>query len=131
MRGLILACSILITPTIAVAGEANGIWRTESGDNGGYLEVTIGPCDSDASKTCGTISKAINEQGPDPDYEHLGRLMIDGMKTNDGTRYSGGTIWDPEQDKTYRSKMKAEGSILDVEGCIAFICRGQNWSRVQ
>jgi uncharacterized protein (DUF2147 family) len=116
---------------MATAGGAHGIWRTEAGETGGYLEVTIGPCESSPGKTCGTISKAVGEDGPDSGYVHLGRLMIEGMETEDGTRYSGGTIWDPENDKTYSSKMKAAGSTLEVEGCIAFICRGQDWTRVE
>lgn len=131
MRGLILACSVALLPAIAIAGVADGTWRTEPGDDGGYLEVTIGPCESDSSKTCGTISRAFNKQGLDPQYENLGKLMIKGMETKDGNRYSGGTIWDPEEDKTYKSKMKVEGSKLDVDGCIAFICQGQTWTRVE
>ncbi len=130
MKGFLLVFAIAGS-SAAVAGGADGTWRTETGDNGGYLEVTIGPCEADASRTCGTISSAFNEQGQDPAYEHLGRLMIDGMESDDGTRYSGGTIWDPQEDKTYKSKMKVDGSKLDVEGCIAFICRGQNWTRVE
>jgi uncharacterized protein (DUF2147 family) len=131
MKRLILAIAASVASTTAIAGGADGTWRTESGENGGYLEVTIGPCESDAAKTCGTISRAFNAQGLDPGYENLGKLMIDRMETEDGVSYSGGTIWDPEEDKTYKSKMKAEGSQLDVEGCIAFICQGQNWTRVE
>ena len=131
MRYLVLVLSVASMSTAAIAGDAHGIWRTQEGDNGGYLEVTIGPCDADPLKTCGTISRALDEQGPAPEYEHLGRLMIDGMETDDGSSYSGGTIWDPQADKTYKSRMKADGSELDVEGCIAFICRGQTWTRVE
>ena len=130
MRVGVVAVAAAVS-TAAFAGGADGTWRTETGDTGGYLEVAIGPCQSDASKTCGTISRAFNDKGPEPAYEHLGRLMIDGMETKDGTHYSGGTIWDPEEDKTYKSKMKVEGATLEVEGCIAFICQGQTWSRVE
>jgi uncharacterized protein (DUF2147 family) len=40
---------------------------------------------------------------------------------------SGGTIWGPEHDKTYKSKMTLKGDDLDVEGCISIVCSGQDW----
>lgn len=52
------------------------------------------------------------------------------MKSDDGISFSGGTIWDLEKDKVYKSKLKVKGNDLKVDGCIAFICVGQNWTRV-
>jgi uncharacterized protein (DUF2147 family) len=106
------------------------VWSTEKSDSGGYLEVTIGPCESDTTKTCGVISAAFSKDGIKSDYEHLGKLMIKDMKSNDGISYSGGTIWDLEKDKIYTSKLKVKGDVLKVDGCISFICVGQNWARV-
>jgi uncharacterized protein (DUF2147 family) len=116
---------------MGIASEADGVWKTEANDEGAYLEVTIGPCDSDSSRTCGKISNAFTKRGPDPKYEHTGKLMIKGMKANNGTSYSGGTIWDPEDNKTYSSKMNLKGEDLDVEGCVTILCRGQHWTRVK
>jgi hypothetical protein len=31
--------------------RADGIWKTEANDAGGFLQVTIGPCASDAKLT--------------------------------------------------------------------------------
>ena len=45
----------------------NGIWSSEKDDKGAYIEVTIAPCESDASLTCGVISKAFIKSGEDPD----------------------------------------------------------------
>jgi uncharacterized protein (DUF2147 family) len=51
---------------------------------------------------------------------------------SDGTgSYSDGTVFDPESGKTYNSKMSLKGDALDVEGCIAFVCEGEKWSRVR
>jgi len=61
----------------------------------------------------------------------MGKLMVKDMKSGDGTKYSGGTIWDPEHDKTYKSKMYLKGDVLDVEGCVSIICSGQDWKRVK
>ena len=131
MRKLIIAVAVTAAAPAAIAGGVDGTWRTEAGEDGGYLEVTMAPCETDPGKTCGTISKAFNKQGPDPDYENLGKLMVKDMTSKDGTRYSGGTIWDPEKNKTYKSKMELKDGELDVEGCISFICSGQDWKRVK
>jgi uncharacterized protein (DUF2147 family) len=131
MHKLFLGVVLTVASSIAVAGGADGIWTTEVGKDGGYLEITLGPCDSDSSMTCGTISTAFTTQGVDPNYVNLGKLMVKDMKSKDGKNYSGGTIWDPEDSKTYKSKMHLKGDTLDVEGCISFFCSGQDWARVK
>jgi uncharacterized protein (DUF2147 family) len=131
MYKLFLGMALIVASSLAIASETHGLWTTEVGKDGGYLEVTLGPCDSDSSKTCGTITKAYTTKGEDPDYVNLGKVMVKDMKSKDGKKYSGGTIWDPEDSKTYKSKMHLEGDTLDVEGCISFLCSGQDWKRVK
>ena len=131
MRRLILGVAIAFASTQVVAGGADGVWKTEVNDKGGYLEVTVGPCESDSTKTCGKISNAFSKQGADPKYEYMGKLMVKDMKSDDGASYSGGMIWDPEDNKTYKSKMQLKGDVLVVKGCVTFVCSGQNWSRVK
>ena len=128
---LIVGGGIATASTVALAGGADGVWRTEADDKGAYLEVTIAPCESDSSKTCGKISKAITKQGPDPQYGNLGKLIVEDMESADGTNYSGGTIWDPVHDKVFKSKMHLRGDDLDVKGCVSIICSGQDWKRVK
>jgi uncharacterized protein (DUF2147 family) len=50
---------------------------------------------------------------------------------NEARAYLEVTIWDPEKDKTYKSKMSVKGDDLDVEGCISFVCIGEDWKRVK
>ena len=69
---------------MAVASEVEGVWQTQPGDDGGYLQVTISACDSDSSKTCGKISKAFTDQGEDTSYEYLDKLMVWDMESDDG-----------------------------------------------
>ena len=52
------------------------------------------------------------------------------MAADGGGKYSGGKIWAPDRDKTYRSKMELSGDRLKVSGCVGPICRGQTWARV-
>jgi uncharacterized protein (DUF2147 family) len=131
MRRLMFAIVITTASSMAMAGSLDGVWKTAADDDGGWLEVTLGPCEADANKTCGTISKAYTTKGEDPDYENLGKAIVTNMKSHDGKKFSGGTVWDPEKDKTYKSKLKLDGDTLEVDGCIAFICIGQEWTRVK
>ena len=92
MREVMTGLAMAAVSTLAIAGGADGTWKTAPGADGGHLEVTIGPCPSDASKTCGTISKAFTKQGVDPGYVNMGKLMINDMVSSDGGSYAGGTM---------------------------------------
>jgi len=131
MFRLIVGIALTVVSSMALAEGVEGKWRTESNKAGGYLEITVGPCDSDAEKTCGVITQAFTKSGPDSGYENLGKLIVMDMKSSDGISFSDGTIWDPEHDKTYKSKMKLHGDDLDVKGCISFVCSGEDWKRVK
>jgi uncharacterized protein (DUF2147 family) len=132
MRTVLLAAALIAAPNLVLAAGADGVWKTQSNDAGGYLEVTVGPCAADSSKTCGIASKAFKAPGEvDPAYPHLGKPIIENMGSDGDGKYSGGTVFDPESGKTYKSKMSLTDGGLDVEGCIAFICQGETWSRVK
>ena len=132
MRNILffIVLTFSIIPTMTLANDAHGVWSTEKNDEGGYVEITVANCESEATKTCGVISKAIGKSGENPNYKHLGRLMIKDMKDNGDGTFGGGTIWDPGSDKTYKSKMVLKEDKLDVDGCISIFCRGQHWKRV-
>lgn len=122
---------LLLVVTFPALADVAGVWRTESNDDGAYLEVTVAACDSDAAKICGTITRAMTTGGEDSDYENLGKPIIMDMRDDGDGEYSHGKIWDPEHDKTFKSKMTLKGDELDVEGCVSIICQGQHWQRVQ
>lgn len=127
-----VAITLLAMTVCSHAGQgAHGVWKTESNDAGGYLEVTIGPCEADPDLTCGIITNAFTQDGANPDYENIGKPIVENMKPHGENGYAGGTIWDPEHDKTYKSKMTLKGDDLDVDGCISFVCLGQDWQRVR
>lgn len=57
----------------------------------------------------------------------LGLLMLQGFdkRRND---WRGGTIYDPENDKSYASRLKRrDDGRLEVKGCIGPICQTQLW----
>lgn len=131
MFKFIISAILVMFSSLAFAEGVAGIWTTEANDAGGYLEVTMGPCSSDPNKTCGTISKAFSKNGVDSDYKNLGELIVKDMESTDGISFSGGTVWDPEKNKIYKSKMELKGDDLDVDGCISFICIGEDWKRTK
>jgi uncharacterized protein (DUF2147 family) len=128
MRRPLLALLALAAAAPAAANPAHGLWRTEARDDGAYLVVELLPCEGAPAETCGVIREAVTAEGPEPRYPHLGRVMIDGMEA-EGTEFSGGTIWAPDDDETYRAGMSLKGDVLEVEGCVLVFCRGQDWRR--
>ena len=60
-----------------------------------------------------------------------GMVILWGLKPDGAGRWSGGTVLDPENGKTYKSKLQLldGGRKLGMSGCIAFLCRQQVWLR--
>lgn len=120
---MIAAILALGWPAVANAQSAEGLWQTQKSETGAWLDVRIAPC---GQALCGTIA---NVHGASENL--VGRRIISGMSPRSAGSWDGGTIWAPDEDKTYRSRMALEGNGLRVKGCIAFICRGQLWTRLQ
>lgn len=133
-RILFAAAALLAAP--AQANDVFGLWKSEVADDGGYIHVAIGPCASDAAKVCGIIEDAGNAIPANADparrEELLGKTIIDAMVPNGTNAWDDGTIWAPDDDKTYDSTMELNGNVLTVSGCVlgGLICRGQDWTRL-
>jgi len=121
-----LAAVLVLAAMPALAADPTGVWQTETSDEGTWLHVRVAPC---GEAYCGTIV----ETNSDRRETLVGKRMIEGMSPDGAERWSGGTIWAPDDDETYRAKMALEGpDALSVAGCVAFglICRDQTWSRI-
>lgn len=126
---LAIACLVLMNlPAMAVADAALGLWRTEPTDQG-YIEVRIAPCDG--GNLCGTIVRARDLQGREQPYPHTGRAMIWAMRPDGPGQWRDGRIWDPRNDRTFNSRMQAQGDRLTVSGCVLGLCQRQLWQRVE
>ena len=129
---LAIAALSLFGAGAALADPVEGMWKTQPGDSGGWLIVSMYKC---GSNVCGKIAKAYAKDGKvNGSYEHLGKQMISGMSSSDGKSYKGGKIWNPENNKTYVSTMALSGSKLAVKGCVAggLICKNAgNWARTK
>ncbi|MEM8869907.1 MAG: DUF2147 domain-containing protein [Pseudomonadota bacterium] len=126
MKHLVALVAFLMIGTEVQANDVFGTWQSETSDTGAYLHVRVAPCGYDTALTCGQIVKAENATRDDL----VGRPIITGMAPDGTNRWSGGQIWAPDDDKTYRSNMALDGDSLKVEGCVAIFCRGQTWTRV-
>ena len=73
---------------------------------------------------------------PDPKLqsrEIMGLNMLHGLK-KDGNKYGNGTIYDPNNGKTYFCSMKVDGDILKVHGSLdkkGWVGRTMDWYRVK
>lgn len=130
MKKILLALA-LVLPSMANAATLSGVYQTEPGDTGGVAHIEMAPCTDDPALTCGTILRAYSADGsPNTEYEHIGKSIVWAMVDRGNGKWGKGKIWAPDRDKIYDSKMSVNGNILQVKGCVAFICRTQNWINV-
>ena len=139
MKSLLLSIFVFVFSISAVWSEVvSGVFKTNpSEETGGYLHIEFGACADNKELSCGLIKTAIRKDGSkNKEYEHLGKLMVWDMKSGTEGRYKGGKIWDPSENnedgskKIYNSKMELKDDVLEVQGCILFFCKGQDWQRV-
>ena len=128
---------------VAFAGngyaDPKGMWLTDSGKS----HVKIEAC---GDKLCGEIvwlKEPNNTDGSaklDINNENeamrsrpiLGLKLLSNFTGKGPGKWDGGKIYNPEDGKTYNSKLKEAGSnALKVSGCVFIFCKTQNWTRVE
>lgn len=78
---------------------------------------------------------AVDSNNPDKSLRNrqiLGLNMLSNLKA-DGKEYTGGSIYDPGNGKTYHCSMKVEGNTLHVRGSLdkkGLLGRTMDWFRV-
>ena len=129
MKHLMLSAGFVIGLTgMALADPVDGTWKTAPDDNGNFGHIKVGAC---GAKICGTLVKSFDSSGAEIESDSNGKKIIWDMVAQGDGYYSGGKIWSPDRDKTYKSKMTLSGNKLSVEGCVMLICRdGGTWSRI-
>lgn len=133
-------------PLLSIADNASpvGLWRTID-DSTGKAKSLVRIVEVNGEFR-GTIEKLLREPNEDQnplcekctgdkkDKPVIGMTIITGMKADEKI-FSGGTILDPNNGKTYKSKMWLEdqGKKLHVRGFIgmALLGRTQIWLREQ
>lgn len=126
------ALSLTMTAMAQDKHNVFGTFLTEAGTSA----VTIEDC-GDGSP-CGRVSwidPEAMEPGMTPEAARtkagdpvLGLLMLEGFKKRKND-WRGGTIYDPEGDKTYASRLKRlDDGRLQVKGCVSVVCQTQVWN---
>lgn len=111
-----------------------GNWLTEPKD--GIIQVSVASDGSLQGKIIGGNEPGkLDSKNPDPAKRSLvlrGQVIMQGLKYDGDSRWSGGTIYDPKNGSTYKCKieLRADGS-LRVRGFIGFALLGktQVWTR--
>ena len=134
---LSIAAILLFSSSVIKADVLKGTYKTEPNDEGSYLHVKFGSCSNDKKLTCGTIKGSYLKNGSkNKATKIIGENIVWGMLDQGSGIYEGGQIWDPSDPKAdgskkvYKSKMALSGNTLSVSGCILWICKAQNWVKV-
>ena len=137
---LILSLSILfLNMNIFANDSAFGYWLTSASI------VKIENCDN---SLCATIQIVFVPEGVDPESvldknnrnkdlrsrTLMGLNLLEDFSVTDQmqTSFEGGKIYDPNSGRSYKSKIfLKENGDLRVEGCLAFVCDGEDWKALQ
>jgi uncharacterized protein (DUF2147 family) len=128
---------------IGFAGHSNadpkGKWLTD----GGKSQVKIEAC---GDKLCGEIvwlKEPNNTDGSakvDINNENeamrsrpiIGLKLLTNFSGKGPGKWDGGKIYNPEDGKTYNSKLEeADSRTLQVSGCVFIFCKTQHWTSVE
>jgi len=128
---------LALTATGAVAQEVAGMWTA----SGGKARVRIADCGGALCANVVSLTEPNDAEGkPKVDKNNadaskrsrriVGIALLSGMKPN-GDKTWKGSIYNPEDGKTYTAHMTLEGSSLKVQGCAlgGLICKTQVWTR--
>ena len=141
VKKVILGAFLWFAPlTALLAGDVVGKWKLSDGSaivevyqNGDVYNGKIvwlqNPTEADGSP-------AVDNNNPDAKLRSrqlIGLNMLSDLKKGDG-EYSGGSIYDPGNGKTYNCSMKVEGDVLKVRGSLdkrGLLGRTMDWFRVK
>jgi len=139
LKRALLCSTLLLASTGVLAADAKadaaaGVWQTATG---GYVQVYEANGEW-AGKIVGSKSgKArYDKENPDEskrDRRLLGVNVLEGLEYAGDGEYEGGTIYDPNNGKTYKAKATLEGpDTLKARGYIgiSLIGKTQTWTRV-
>lgn len=143
-KTLLLALPLCLAALSAQAADsAAGRWKTID-DKTGKVKSIVEISQAANGTLSGKVVEILHsDKGPNPVCDGCeganknkpvkGMTILWNLSQDKGTtsKWSGGTILDPANGKTYRSKIELQpgSGKLDVSGCIAFICRAQTWVR--
>ena len=133
---LLLGCGVLSTGRAADQALSGvvGNWLTEPRD--GIIQVTVDAKGNLEGRIIGGNHPGLkDEKSPDPARRALvlrGQVILRNMSYDGDGHWSGGTIYKPDNGKTYKCNVELVGhDVLKVRGYIGFALLGitQKWTR--
>ena len=102
------------------AASVHGFWRPP---DGGRVEI----------ETCGeTLCGYVRDDGDGPPEVHPGHLLLRELRYQGALTWTGGTIHNPRDDRTYRAKLRQLArNRLKLTGCAWIFCGSQTWTRIE
>ena len=140
MKRILISMILMLAPlAAAMAQDVVGKWKLADGSAivevyqqgnvfNGKIVWLQNPTEADGSP-------AVDDKNPDAKLRKrqiLGLNMLSGL-SKQGTEYSGGSIYDPGNGKTYNCSMKVDGDVLHVRGSLdkkGLLGRTMDWFRV-
>jgi len=135
IRGSLLGMGLLLLALPASAQSVTGNWST------GKARVRIADCGGALCANVTALNEPNDEEGkPKTDKNNAnaslrGRRIV-GISILSGMRPAGDNVWkgsiyNPEDGKTYSASMSLQGNSLKVQGCAlgGLICKTQTWGR--
>lgn len=146
---------VLSTALSAQAGEGDailGVWATDPDGGGGQAHIEIY---ADGDRYSGKIvwleepvytaddedgeegEPKVDKNNPDEALQSrpiMGLVMMEGFRYDGNGLWNKGTIYDPDNGKTYKCKLRlGDDGVLKVRGFIGFsmIGRTSEWTRFQ
>lgn len=135
----LLVVGLPVTASAALAdSHATGVWRMANGK----VTVRLAPC---GGNLCGTViglKKPLDKQGkPKLDKENpnaalrqrpvIGLMILSNLKPAGEGRWNG-TIYNPDDGNTYKSKLRLQSAdTMKVEGCVSVFCKSMKFIRVK
>lgn len=125
-----IAAAIMLALCLGVAPQARAAvqpnihadWYTPN-DNG---VVRLSPCADNQTQLCGVLIWARDESRMR--HGHVGMQILRGFSWN-GEAFTNGTVTNPQDGRTYRGAIRADGDTLRLQGCAGPFCQTQVWRR--
>lgn len=141
LLGLTAFAALSIASAIALAAESPaGRWQTIDDETRQPKSIVEIQEAADGTLSGRVVQVLQSSTGPNPTCDRCsgdnrgkpieGMTILWNLSPNASGSWEGGTILDPANGRTYRSKAQLlDGNRLGVSGCVAFICREQIWVR--
>ena len=138
---LVLTALVVLAPIPATANAAEPVGFWSAGE--GRSQIEIAPC---GDVLCGKIvwlsepndkkgNPKLDRRNPDSTLKTkplLGLTILSELKpSSDRNDQWEGNVYNPEDGRTYSVYLRPNDTSMEVEGCLAFLCRTQVWPRVQ